>query len=156
MNQIAEYYEINIRLRRHFILYEKELAIKSSGPSLTATHKFELSKIKPNYNELLIRDKLINFGYFFLFISLILPSLKLYDNRALLIHSQVFFVFGIFLVAYLFKKIRYAQFLNINEVVAFDIAKIGKNKKQFDSFIEKLVNQINTVNTNDLKNNQKV
>lgn len=62
--------------------------------------------------------------------------------------AQGFHAFAIYLlvcIGILFKtrkKIEYKEFLNKDEIIIFDIGKIGKYDKEFDEFIQLIIKKI--------------
>ncbi len=84
-------------------------------------------------------------------IILILFSIIWNDMSLLRYKAQVFYSFTIYFLLYigiLFKtrkKIEYKAFINKDEIIIFDIGKVGKYDKEFDEFIQLIIKKIKEI-----------
>lgn len=148
MTAIATYSEVTLFGKRQYELHSDEILIKGAGSwSYDFEQTLPLTKISPDYIRLRIRP---NVAWISLTLSLITGLLSVVLVRDFAIRSAaVPGVLGIFSASALIvaiatiKRVEYARFCSDGYGgVVLNVARSGPERNQFDSFVRKLVSQI--------------
>jgi hypothetical protein len=143
------YIEKKVGFLRRFEIDDKKIHIKQKStldPEIDAN--IDLSVLKPEPDTILYKKYRFALVTSLSIIILILFS-KIWNDICLLRYkAQVFNSFAIYFLVYigiLFKtrkKIEYKAFMNKDEIMIFDIGKVGKYDKEFDEFIQLIIKKI--------------
>lgn len=143
------YIEKKVGFFRQFEIDDEKIHIKEKsilGPEIDAN--IDLSVLKPEPDTIFYKKFRYAFVTSLSIIILILFSIMWNDMSLLGYKAQVFHAFVIYFlvcVGILFKtrkKIEYKEFMNKDEIIIFDIGKVGKYDKEFDEFIQLIIKKI--------------
>jgi len=146
------YIEEKIGFLRQFEIDDEKIHIKQNSiidPEIDAN--IDLSVLKPEPDTIFYKKFRFALVTSLSIIILILFSIIWNDTSLLRYKAQVFNSFAIYFLVYigiLFKtrkKIEYKQFVNKDEIIIFDIGKVGKNDKEFDEFIQLIIKKIKEI-----------
>jgi hypothetical protein len=148
------YIEKKVGFLRRFEIDDKKIHIKQKsilGPEIDMN--IDLSVLKPEPDTILYKKSRFALVTSLSIIILILFSI-IWNNVSLLKYkAQVYHSFAIYFLVYigiLFKtrrKIEYKEFINKDELIIFDIGKVGKYDKEFDEFIQLIIKNIKEIET---------
>lgn len=146
------YIEKKVGFLRRFEIDDEKIHIKQKsilGPEIDGN--IDLSVLKPEPDTIFYKK----FRYALItslsIIILILFSIMWNDMSLLKYNAQVFHTFAIYFlvcIGILFKtkkKIEYKEFINKDEIIIFDIGKVGKYDKEFDEFIQLIIKKIKEI-----------
>jgi hypothetical protein len=150
---IATYHEVRLERKRLFKLFDDRIEVESRSINSRFETKIPLKSLNPSPERMWIRDSAFNHGFslvvfavFFLIMVMIVLSDRTELPRVAKIGILLFELFlgvgGIILMITNWRKIEYLNFKNTAEVVVLNIGKVGKEKGNFDSFIELLLQQM--------------
>jgi hypothetical protein len=146
MDPIATYNEARFDGKRTFELFEDKVVVRGTT---TFTSDFEVSvplaRIDPDFARLRLRNKNFWMGVWIMVVAWVLASIvgevtdKAYHVVGILVGIGLV---GILIAAATARKVEWVQFKTDGGVVAFDLARAGKEKNRLDSFVETLLAQI--------------
>ena len=145
------YIEKKIGFFREFEIDDKKINIKQKGvldPEIDAN--IDLSVLKPEPETIIYTQARFALVTSLSIIILILFSIA-WNNISFLRWGPKVYAFAIYFLVYigiLFKtrkKIEYKNFKNKDEIVIFDIGKVGKYHKEFDEFIQLIIIEIKEI-----------
>ena len=143
------YIEKKVGFLRRFEIDDEKIHIKEKsilGPEIDGN--IDLSVLKPEPDTIFYKKTRFALVTSLSIIILILFSIIWNDIGLLKYKAQVFNSFAIYFLVYigiLFKtrkKIEYKAFINKDEIIIFDIGKVGKYNKEFDEFIQLIIKKI--------------
>jgi len=146
------YIEKKVGFLRRFEIDDKKINIKQKSiidPEIDAN--IDLSVLKPEPDTIFYKKTRFALVTSLSIIILILFSIIWNDMGFLGFKAQVDIAFAIYFLVYigiLFKtrkKIEYKAFPNKDEIIIFDIGKVGKYDKEFDEFIQLLIKKIKEI-----------
>ena len=143
------YIEKKVGFLRRFEIDDEKIHIKEKSiidPEIDGN--IALSVLKPEPDTIIYKKTRFALVTSLSIIILILFSIIWNDIGLLKYKAQVFNSFAIYFLVYigiLFKtrkKIEYKAFINKDEIIIFDIGKVGKYNKEFDEFIQLIIKKI--------------
>jgi len=143
------YIEKKVGFLRRFEIDDEKIHIKEKSiidPEIDGN--IDLSVLKPEPDTIIYKKTRFALVTSLSIIILILFSIIWNDIGLLKYKAQVFNSFAIYFLVYigiLFKtrkKIEYKAFINKDEIIIFDIGKVGKYNKEFDEFIQLIIKKI--------------
>ena len=146
-----KYIEKKIGFLRKFEIDDKKINIKQKGvldPEIDAN--IDLSVLKPEPETIIYTQARFALVTSLSIIILILFSIA-WNNISFLRWRPKVYAFAIYFLVYigiLFKtrkKIEYKNFKNKDEIVIFDVGKVGKYKKEYDEFIQLIIMKIKEI-----------
>jgi len=146
------YIEEKVGLLRQFEIDDEKIHIKQGGiidPEIDAN--IDLSVLKPEPDTIYYKKARFALVTSLSIIILILFLIIWNDMSLLRYKTQVFYSFAVYFLVYvgiLFKtrkKIEYKAFMNKDEIIIFDIGKVGKYNKEFDEFIQLIIKKIKEI-----------
>ena len=146
-----KYIEKKIGFLRKFEIDDKKINIKQKGvldPEIDAN--IDLSVLKPEPETIIYTQARFALVTSLSIIILILFSIA-WNNISFLRWGPKVYAFAIYFLVYigiLFKtrkKIEYKNFKNKDEIVIFDVGKVGKYKKEYDEFIQLIIMKIKEI-----------
>ena len=146
------YFEKKIGCLRQFEIDDKKILIKQKSildPEIDAN--IDLSVLKPEPDTIIYKKSRFALVTSLSVIILILFLIIWNDMSLLRYKAQVFNSLAVYFLVYigiLFttrKKIEYKAFQNKDEIVIFDIGKIGKYNEEFDEFIQLIIKRIKEI-----------
>jgi hypothetical protein len=146
------YIEKEIGFLRKFEIDDEKIHINQKAildPEIDMN--IELKVLKPEPDTIIYKKARFALVTSLAIIIPILFSIMWNDVRFIRYEARVVFAFPIYFLAYigiLFKtrkKIEYKAFPNKDEIIIFDIGKVGKYKKEFDEFIQLIIKKIKEV-----------
>jgi uncharacterized membrane protein YqjE len=149
MEPIATYSESRFSGKRDFELYTDKLQIKGKVFLKSDFETLiELNNIKPHFEKIRVREPAFMGGVGMVLAALLIMFI-LHSVFDVLITNKVMgfmiilVVSGFLLCAATFRKVEFYRFKNLSDTVVLDIARSGKDKNRFDSFVEKIISCIN-------------
>jgi hypothetical protein len=149
------YIEKKVGFIRRFEIDDEKIHIKQKSildPEIDAN--IDLSVLKPEPDTILYKKARFALVTSLSIIILILFSIIWNDMSLLKYKAQVYYSFAIYFLVYigiLFKtrkKIEYKAFPNKDEIIIFDIGKVGEYDKEFDEFIQLIIKKIKEIGPN--------
>ncbi len=146
------YIEEKMGFIRQFEIDDKKIHIKQKSiidPEIDAN--IDLSVLKPEPDTIFYKKSRFALVTSLSIIILILFSIIWNDIGLLRYKAQIFNSFAVYFLIYIAilfktrKKIEYKQFVNKDEIIIFDIGKVGKNDKEFDEFIQLIIKKIKEI-----------
>jgi len=146
------YIEKKVGFLRQFEIDDKNIHIKQKSildPEIDGN--IDLSVLKPEPDTIFYKKARFALVTSLSIIILILFSIIWNGLGLLRYKAQVFNSFAIYFLVYigiLFKtrkKIEYKAFINKDEIIIFDIGKVGKYNKEFDEFIQLIIKKIKEI-----------
>jgi len=146
------YIEKQVDFFKQFEIDDEKIHIKQKsvlGPEIDV--EIDLSVLKPQPDTIIYKKFRFAEVTSLLIIILILFSITWNDMSLYRYKVQVFYGFSIYFLIYigiLFKtrkKIEYKEFINKDEIIIFDIGKVGKYDKEFDEFIKLIIKKIKKI-----------
>ena len=146
------YIEKKVGFLRQFEIDDKKIHITQKSildPEIDGN--IDLSVLKPEPDTIFYKKSRFALVTSLSIIVLILFSIIWNDMSLLRYKAQVYYSFAIYFLVYigiLFKtrkKIEYKQFINKDEIIIFDIGKVGKYDKEFDEFIQLIIKKIKEI-----------
>ncbi|MBW2646901.1 MAG: hypothetical protein JRE23_12135 [Deltaproteobacteria bacterium] len=146
------YIEKKVGFLRRFEIDDEKIHIKEKSildPEIDGN--IDLSVLKPEPDTIFYKKSRFALVTSLSIIILILFSIIWNDIGLLKYKAQVFNSFAIYFLVYigiLFKtrkKIEYKAFINKDEIMIFDIGKVGKYDKEFDEFIQLIIKKIKEI-----------
>jgi len=143
------YIEKKVGFLRQFEIDDKKIHVNQKSildPEIDAN--IDLSVLKPEPDTIFYKKTRFALVTSLSIIILILFSIIWNDMSLLRYKAQVFNSFAVYFLIYigiLFKtrkKIEYKVFINKDEIIIFDIGKIGEYHKEFDEFIQLIIKKI--------------
>jgi len=143
------YIEKKVGFFRRFEIDDEKIHIKQKsilGPEIHTN--IGLNVLKPKPDTIFYKKFRYALVTSLSIIILILFSIMWNDMSLLRYKAQGFYAFAIYLlvcIGILFKtrkKIEYKEFINKDEIIIFDIGKVGKYDKEFDEFIQLIIKKI--------------
>jgi len=137
---------------RQFEIDDKKILVKQKSildPEIDSN--IDLSVLKPEPDTIIYKKSRFALVTSLSVIILILFLIIWKDMSLLRYKAQVFNSFAVYFLVYigiLFttkKKIEYKAFQNKDEIVIFDIGKVGKYNEEFDEFIQLVIKSIKEV-----------
>lgn len=154
------YIEEKMGFLRQFEIDDKKIHIKQKSiidPEIDAN--IDLSVLKPEPDTIFYKKSRFALVTSMSIIILILFSIIWNDMSLLRYKAQVSYSFAIYFLVYvgiLFKtrkRIEYKAFMNKDEIIIFDIGKVGKYNKEFDEFIQLIIKKIKKLSPNHSSDN---
>ena len=148
MEPIATYSEVRFDGARTFTLFPDRIIVRGKQ---TLHSDFEttipLATLDANFDRLSIRNRNFASGIWLAIISFGLSGILLKGLKMSLADFMPLMLFvvgfaGLILAAATFRKVEFLRFKNQAGVVVLDVARSGKQIKQFGPFIDALVRQI--------------
>ena len=146
------YIEKKVGFYKQFEIDDKKIHITQKSildPEIDGS--INLSVLKPEPDTIFYKKTRFALVTSLSIIILILFSIIWNDIGLLRYKAQVFSSFAIYFLVYigiLFKtrkKIEYKVFMNKDEIIIFDIGKVGKYDKEFDEFIQLIIKKIKEI-----------
>jgi len=146
------YIEKKVGFLRRFEIDDEKIHIKEKSildPEIDGN--INLSVLKPEPDTIFYKKSRFALVTSLSIIILILFSIIWNDIGLLKYKAQVYSSFAIYFLVYigiLFKtrkKIEYKAFINKDEIMIFDIGKVGKYDKEFDEFIQLIIKKIKEI-----------
>ena len=143
------YIEKKVGFLRQFEIDDGKIHIKQKsilGPEIDGN--IDLSVLKPEPDTKIYKKFRYALVTSLSVIILILFSIMWNDMSLLRYKAQGFHAFAIYFLVCIGillktrKKIEYKEFINKDEIIIFDIGKIGKYDKEFDEFIQLIMKKI--------------
>lgn len=143
------YIEKTLGFFRQFEIDDEKINIKRKSildPEFDVD--IDLSVLKPKPDTIIYKKTRFVLVTSLAIIIPILFSLMWNDIRFVRYEAEVVFAFPVYFLAYigiLFKtrkKMEYKVFPNKDEIIIFDIGKVGKYKEEFDEFIQLIIKKI--------------
>jgi Ca2+/Na+ antiporter len=145
------YVEKKVGFDRQFEIDDKKINIKQKSvldPEIDAN--IDLSVLKPEPETILYTQVRFALVTSLFIIFLILFSI-IWNNISFLRWGPKVYAFAFCFLAYIVilfktrKKIEYKNFKNKDEIVIFDVGKVGKYKKEYDEFIQLIIKEIKEI-----------
>ena len=146
------YIEEKMGFIRQFEIDDKKIHVKQKSiidPDIDAN--IDLSVLKPEPDTIFYKKSRFALVTSLSVIILILFLIIWNDIGLLRYKAQVFNSLAVYFLVYigiLFttrKKIEYKHFVNKDEIVIFDIGKVGKYNEEFDEFIQLIIKRIKEI-----------
>jgi hypothetical protein len=154
MEPIAIYSETRFSGKRDFKLYPDEIrVIGKVFLQKDFDVNIELKNLNPNYEKVKIREKGFMAGMYLIILPLIIKFILIsafnvkIDNPAIGFMVILAISGGILCIA-TFRKIEFYVFKNSFGVNILDIARSGKEKHNFDKYVEQIILCVNECNSN--------
>jgi hypothetical protein len=146
MEPLSEYREKRTHSRRRLLLFSDKIVIKGVyGLSTEYESTIELATLQPHYDTIRTRESIFNTGLWMIFISgLYFAINRIFGYNLLWGYLALLFLGlpGLSLSLLTLRKVQFARFKSDSWALVLDIAKSGKDRKKFDSFVNQVLEQI--------------
>ena len=149
---IAGYYEVRPNGRRQFELFADRVIVKSKSARADSVITVMLADLRPEPNEVRVRPKEFGVGLGMLVAAVGLALFAISgrgmapprdDKTSLWLSlAAACLIVGLAILSKTFRKIEFTQFVSNHGRPLLDVARAGRQRASFDSFVETLIGQI--------------
>ena len=148
MEEVPTYSETRFSGKRRFELHSDKIRIQ--GKTFLKSDfdiSVKLKGLDPNYQKVKVRENMFWSGIGLIIIPLVIAEILSSAFEISFVNPVMglmlcFAVCGAVMCVVTFRKVEFYQFKNSSDIVALDIARSGKDKEHFDTFVEQVVSRI--------------